>query len=363
VGALDAIEWEACLLEPLRDADAERQLRKELGSLPPAARYFADPPWVTRAAARLDIALPTRHLAPELVEMIALVVSQDNACRYCYEATRLLMKVLGFPDRRIRRLEEDLLGGELSAAEQAALQFARCISRATPLATCESGRPLLDAGFSIEAVKEVAVLAATNTFLNRLSTLPALPPSDWDFGRRWYMRLLRPLIARQLRPRRATAPVHLRATERTGPFAPIVVALDGLPVAPRLRAIIDDAWGSPVLPRRTKALVFAVVARGIGCPRSECEAVELLVETGLTRERVADALAHLGSPDLGPAESAAASLARESIWYQPALVQRHARAVRDAFTRQEFVELIGLAALANMLCRLSVITELGAPAQ
>ena len=39
--------------------------------------------------------------------------------------------------------------------------------------------------------------------------------------------------------------------------------LDGLPVALALRDVIDDAWSSSILSLRTKAFVFAVVARGL----------------------------------------------------------------------------------------------------
>jgi len=38
--------------------------------------------------------------------------------------------------------------------------------------------------------------------------------------------------------------------------------------------------------------------------------------------------------------------------YQPAGIQRRARAVRDRLTRPEFVEAVGVWVLANALCRL-----------
>ncbi len=363
MGALDAIEWEACLLQPVRDPEAERALRREIGIVSPGARFFLDSPWVTRATTRLELPqLPTLHVSGDLNEMIALVVSQENACRYCYEATRLMMTILGFDEDRIRRLEDDFLSGDIASEQKLALQFARCISRASPLATCQESRPLLDAGFAPPAIKEIAALSAINGFFNRLSTIPALPPADWSFGQRWYMRLVRPLIARKMRPRRATEQVVLRSEQRRGPFAEIVCALDGLPIAARLRDIIDDAWASSILPRRTKALVFAVVGRGIRCGISEREGIRLLTEEGLSPAEVDDVLAHLGS-GLDEHERAAASLARESIWYRPASLQRHARAIRDRFSRAEFVELIGLTALANMVCRLGITVEMDRVAQ
>jgi hypothetical protein len=49
---------------------------------------------------------------------------------------------------------------------------------------------------------------------------------------------------------------------------------------------LDDAWASPLLPRRTKALVCAVVARSLACPRGEAEAARLAAEEGLAPETI-----------------------------------------------------------------------------
>src|SRR5437899_2321420 len=72
------------------------------------------------------------------------------------------------------------------------------------------------------------------------------------------VRLLRPVIARRMRskPRR---PEPLPEPNE-GPFASVVAALEGSPAAGVLRRAIDGALASPVLPRRTKMLLFAVVA-------------------------------------------------------------------------------------------------------
>ena len=149
-----------------------------------------------------------------------------------------------------------------------------------------------------------------------------------------------------------------RRREREGPFAPLVNALDGLPIASRLRRAIDVCLRGSSLERRTTALIFAVVARGIGCALSEREACALLVAEGLPAHDIESALAHLTAPSLTTLDRAAAALARDSIWPQPAALQRHAREVRPLFTRQQFVDLIGTAALANTCCRLAVAVDL-----
>src|SRR5262249_57086419 len=70
VGALDAVEWEVCSLEPVRNPAAERMLRSTFGAVPPSARYFLDCRWVTGAYAALAT-LPVHQLSPDLTEMIA----------------------------------------------------------------------------------------------------------------------------------------------------------------------------------------------------------------------------------------------------------------------------------------------------
>jgi alkylhydroperoxidase family enzyme len=153
----------------------------------------------------------------------------------------------------------------------------------------------------------------------------------------------------------------LTADQRSGPFASTVNALDGLPGAARLRAVINGAWESPVLERRTKALVFAVVARGLGCSVSEMEARRLLVAEGHTEAAIDQVLAHLSGPDVSPQDAAAAALARESIWVRPAQIQRYVRSLRSLFSHDQLVELLGVAALANTVCRLGVAVDIVQP--
>jgi alkylhydroperoxidase family enzyme len=358
--ALDAVDWEACLLEPVPNPDAERALRKALGMVPPPSRYFLESPWWTDALVALDLNhIPLLYVSPNLAEMISLVVSQDGACRYCFNITRGILGVLGYSESRIRRLEDDLLTADLPERDRAALAFARRVSRSTPLATADDAAPLLTLGWSAAGVREVAALVAVNVFFNRACTLPALPYEAADrLFKRPLIRVFGPLLRPLLRPRRARRPVALDATARQGPFAPFVNALDGLPVAPRLRTALDACLRGSSLGPRATALVFAVVARGLGCPLSEQEGRRLLQADGMPAEEIDTALAHLTAPSLGALERTAAALARDSIWPQPATLQRHVRSVRPLFSRRQFVDLIGCAALANACCRLSAAVDL-----
>jgi alkylhydroperoxidase family enzyme len=249
-----------------------------------------------------------------------------------------------------------------SARERVALEFARRVSRASPPVTPTDLRPLLEAGWDEDGIREICFVVAANVFHNRISTLPALPPETMEFASRWYVRFLRPLLARRLRPRRQRpAPGRLSADQCAGPFAAFVSALDGLPVASRLREVIDVAWRSEVLGRRAKALVLAVVSRGLGSRTAEAEATRLLDAEGMSRPEIDDVLANLAAPALDPVEAALVPFARETTSYRPAQIQRRARALRERLTPAEFVETIGIVALANAICRLDPAVELVPP--
>jgi alkylhydroperoxidase family enzyme len=301
------------------------------------------------------------HVGSDLAEMVALVVSQDSACRYCFSATRGVLGILGFSEARIQRLEGDLLTGDLPAADRAALLFARRVSRSVPPVHAADAAPLREAGWSDAAVQELAALTAINVFFNRTTTLAALP---YEAVERWFarptMRLLKPLLRHFVRARRAAQPMPLTAAERQGAFAMPINAYDGVPLAKRLRIAVDACLGGSSLGPRATALVFAVVGRGMGCTLSEREGTRLLLADGFPADEIEPALAHLAAPSLGGLERAAATLARDSIWPQPAALQRQARGVREQMTRTQFVDLIGTAALANALCRLGVGVELAA---
>jgi AhpD family alkylhydroperoxidase len=353
------IEWEECFVEALPNPELERAVKDAIGFSMPATRYFNTCPWVVRSFIALH---PYRfglvYTSLPLSELIALVVSQDNSCRYCYATTRTSMRLMGMSKKRIEELERDLSAANLSAAEKAALEFARRISRANPLACSDDWSVLRRAGLDDLAVKEIALLAASNVYFNRVMTLPAVPIETTErMPERWSFRLLLPLLARSFRAHQHRGQLEPRPAEATGPYSYLVAALDRLPAAAALRSVLEDAWGSPVLPKRTKAMVFAVVARGLGCPLGEEEASRLLIEEGLEAGDVGEILSRLASPKLDELEAVIVPFARETIWYRPAQIQRRGRELRARLSNEQFIDLVGVAALANAVCRMSVILD------
>jgi alkylhydroperoxidase family enzyme len=360
MSALEAVEWDSCLVDPRRDPELEKQARRALGSVPHVVRYLAACPWLVESFIRMA-ATPFQlfHVAPELHDLIWLAVSQDNSCRYCYATQRTMMRIQGFPSERIRRLEESSFSAVLDPRERLAIEFAKRISRANPMPVKADAQGLLDAGYSWDAVKEVAYVASYTVAGNRIATLPAIPPEPVEqMPNRWAIRLARPLLAWMMR-RHQARPLDIAPAEPSDadPFSYLVRALGELPVARLLHASIGEAWASALLPRRAKALVFAVVARGLGCPLCEREAYRLLAEQGLERQEIDRVLSHLASPALDPVEAEIVPFARETIWCRPPEIQRRGRQLLEKLSAAQFLELTGVAGIANMVCRLSSAIE------
>jgi alkylhydroperoxidase family enzyme len=349
-----AMEWGECWLEPgaVPPALASEVRRASGGVLPQWAPRLASVPWVVRAMVR-GMSKPAAYMPPDLWGPIALVVSRDNSCRYCYGVIRTILHVLGYRDEAIDRIEHDVHLAAISPAEQAAIAFTHKISRADPRPDAADMAALARAGLSPEAIAEIAYAAAFSGFANRIATLFALPSERFfTWLEHPVARLVYPLLARQMRTR-PTKPVP--PPPNAGPCAVVVAALGDSPAAPLLRETIDEALASPVLPRRTKLLVLAVVGRALGCDAAEREARRGLVDDGLAAADVDEVLAHLGGRMLDARESVIVPFARETVRYQSVAIQKRTRELADRLNREELIETVGVAALANVVGRLSVL--------
>jgi alkylhydroperoxidase family enzyme len=353
--AVGSMEWGDCVL-PLTAAPPAlvAQVRKAVGGVPDWLGRLGRSPWITGFACEM-LANPFAYISPALVDLVALVVSQDNSCRYCYGVQRAVLKIQGYRDDYIDRLLRDFHLADLAPADRAALDLARRISRADPRPGRREFEAVTTAGLGREAAAEVAAMAAASIFMNRVSTLLALPPESLEkVVEKPFFRLLRPLMAWKMRgKRRAPEPPPPNA----GPGARIVAALGDSPVAGVFRRSIDGAWASTVLPRRTKALMLAVIAKALGCAHAEGEARVVLGREGVGPGDVDQILTTLGSPRLDARESRLVPFARETVRYQPAAIQRRLRAVTEGFSADEILETAGVVAHANAVCRLSVVVD------
>jgi alkylhydroperoxidase family enzyme len=350
---LDA-EWGKAWLEPAPiPADLDARVKKSFGRIPSWAPMLARVPWVVEAfidSTDKKIA----HMPIDLWDLIAFVVSQDNACRYCYGATRTVLKILGYSDAMIDRLESDVELDSLGAGKREAIHFARELTRANPL----PGRAALDelrkAGFQDAAIAEITFAAAFSGFGNRVATMFAAPTDHMEsMLKNPFMRLLRPFIARQMRGR-LQPPAELPAPNEP-PFDALIEQLHGSPVAHAARRTVDAALRSGVLPRRAKFLVFAVVGKAAGSDYVTRQSRVQLAGAGMLPVEIDEAIDHLSSSGLSPAENAVLPFARETVRYRTSALQQQTRALSAHLSAEELVETAGIAALANCMARLSVL--------
>ena len=148
---LQHVAWEPCLIDPRPDREIEAYARRRLGMSFPPIRYFAPVPWLARALVDLHPEFGLlMHLEQSVADLIGLVVSQENSCRFCYAAVRAMLRVQGMSEARIQRVEQDLARADLAPRTVSALAFARSQSRSGPPAAREARDALLRAGFKTE---------------------------------------------------------------------------------------------------------------------------------------------------------------------------------------------------------------------
>ena len=360
MASIQDIEWSPCLLPETRNPELERELQGSGVESNPTIRYFLHLPWVARSLTVFRFHQGNLlHIDPAFGERVWLTVSQDQSCRYCYASMRAMLRFMGMPESRIRRLEQDLFTTDLKPEELLALELARKVSQANPHVTLADVEPLLQAGYEPAAVRELVLLAAITVTGNRYSTLPSLPVDYVESAPdRWYLKLISPLISRRLtRHHRRGTETTLTPENESGPFGYLVEALRGLPLSSHLRSLLDDAWVSTELSPRLRALIFGVIACGLECSLAEAEARRLLVGEGLSQADIDQIFAHLSSPHLTEDELTIIRFARETIRIQPAQIQEHAAQIRATLSPARFLDVVATAAVANGVARSGIVAE------
>src|SRR5690606_34558777 len=273
-------------------------------------------------------------------------------------AARGLLWAQGMSKARIQRVEQDLALADLPPRTMAALAFGRSQSRSGPLQAHAAREALLRAGVGDDEMEEIAYVVAKVDFSNRAHTIAAIPSRPMErLPDRLHIRLFRPLIKRVLLSRRFRGRATPLAHVPSYPYARIVEAYAGSPIAPALGRTLEGMWTSPHLTRRCKLLMLAVVARGLACEVCAAEMGEALRSEGLKEAALAQVLTHLDAAELDPVERLLVPFARETLWYEPASIQRRARALRDHLSVPQLLEAIGVASLANGLCRLGAMVR------
>src|SRR3990172_3256862 len=343
------------ILPIVPDAAWEAEVRRATGTVPDFARRTSPSPWLRRVCLdwknyQFDV-LPRR-----LADIGFLVTSQENSCRYCYGVSRALMRLLGYSERLITRIEREAQLAELDPRERVFIAFCRNLARSNPRPSRAAREELIALGFSPLEVAEMAFMIANFCFGNRIPTLLACPPEAAleRLADGWLGRLLRPLIAHRLRKR----PPPRNGSGRPAPTpSPIAPALEGLPAAVLLQDALDAAFASPLISPRAKALMFGVIARTLECRFCENDMIERLAQLGVSNAAVHASLASLSAPELDPAEAPLLAWARDTVRYQTLDIQKRTHALLDQIGPERTLEAVGVAGLANATVRLAMLLE------
>jgi alkylhydroperoxidase family enzyme len=354
--SLHEIDWcDVPLLKPMPDLAWERQSTKRLGFCSNIAKYLTPVRWMLQAD-ELMHARVTPNVPLNLGKLISLVVAMDSSCRHCYGAFRSMLKIMGYSEATIRHLEESFAVDGLSEKERAALEFARKVSHSAPRPSADDLQNLKALGYSSVEIAELAYLSANNASANRLATLLALPPDPLEeIEANWFDKMKRPFTRKDFMA--ALSPIFKvdGPPAYSGPGERVLRVFEESPARAALATVLSGAWESPITSRQVKALIFGVVARGLGCAGCEAEAAEALKKEGWTTTEIKQVMTHLNSDRLEPFELKVLSFARETVRYQTRRIQEIAQRFAAGLEREVLVEVVGLVSYANGLARLSIL--------
>ena len=186
----------------------------------------------------------------------------------------------------------------------------------------------------------------------------ALPPSPVEtLEASWLQKCLRPITRRSFCDSLSKVTVFEPGSPYEGPGSRIIEALSGSPAGGALATVLSEAWESPITSRRVKALIFAVVAKGLLCPACETEAVTVFRNEGWSDEEVAHLLSNLTSERLDNFELKVLRFARETVRYQTRRLQTLAWQFAKGLEREVVIEIVGLVSFANGLARMSSVLQ------
>lgn len=360
---LDEIPWGEPLLPTVSDPAWEAEIKRRGGQVSEVDRRIAPSPWLRELALSVTTYRPAA-MPLRLFQIGAMVTSQENACRYCYGANRAYMKILGYPEAFVQRIEHDLHVADLDERERGFIAFCRQLARSRPRPSRSACDALVALGYSRLAVNEMAFAIAVGCFYNRVSTFLVCPPersfermANGPVGRLigWAAPLTRLLGAARKSP---SAGASLdAATLAGGRFGPILAPLAGLPAAAVMKDAVEGAFVPDVLGAATKVLMLAVVARTLDCAWCEGEARQLLARDGMGQADFEAALATLRCDRLPPAATGLLSWTRSTVYYETAKIQQETSALGAAIGERALLEAIGIASLANAMVRLAMLRE------
>jgi len=352
------------LVEPRSSEALSYKFWRRTGVRPEALPYVAPHPWLYRPF--LFLLDPTlQSIDTEVMSAICFLVARDNACRFCFGNFWASLRMAGYSEADLDRLEGEMYLRDRSPAEQEALRTAVQVSRG-PLQGHDQAPValLVEEGLAPRTIREVVGAAALGTMVNRVSTMLGTPAERQmeEMTSSWYFDLIQPVVGPLLRGWQSlstdTPPLH--PNQVRGPLARWTGTLEGTSLGTVVQSLTDQWYHHTfALPLRTKLLTLAVVAKGLHCDELEATARVLLRErTSLSEEHIRRAVNHLGGEQTSASEAHLLQLARASIRFESTHIRRAARRFTRTLSRDETIDAVASIGLANALGRLRVLFQL-----
>jgi len=146
-------------------------VQASLGLIPNMTKAMASSPAVLEGYLGLSGSLG-KTLTPQLREQIALVVAEENGCRYCLSAHTALAGLAGLTEADLHASRE---ARSEDGRTDAALKFARVVNANRGGVSEESLARVRAAGFSDSEIAEIVGHVALNVFTNYFNKVAETP--------------------------------------------------------------------------------------------------------------------------------------------------------------------------------------------
>ncbi len=149
------------------------EIQQAFGMIPNLFRTYAHhPPLLEANWHKVKRVMMEGILSRKTKEAIALLVSQDNGCKYCVAAHSGALKSIGISEDEIKKIAENFDAADFSPMEKALVHFARKANSAPDAVSNQGFQDLKATGVTdaqiIEALGVMEVFTAFNKFLDCL---------------------------------------------------------------------------------------------------------------------------------------------------------------------------------------------------
>ncbi len=150
-----------------------KEIEGAFGRVPNLFKTYAHhPPLLEANWNKVKALMMEGRLSRKMKEAIAVLVSEDNRCRYCVSAHSAALQSIGVSDEEIKKILDDVGQTTFSPKEQALIHFARRANR-EPLNVSDSDFASLrqlgaDDAEIVEALGVMEIFTAFNKFLDSL---------------------------------------------------------------------------------------------------------------------------------------------------------------------------------------------------